>query len=311
MADSFFTVAQNVLTLFLIIGVGVACGKLKLLNDTAVKACANLVLYIATPCVIVNSCIREFDLSLLKGFLIVAAAATVNHLALIVVARLVFRDSNENRRRVLRFATIFANAGYMALPLQQAVLGDTGVFYCAAYIMVFNIFMWTYGVFEIGGDQVKLSAKSLINPGTVGVVFGLIIFLFSVPIPTLVSDGVRHLGNLNTPVPMLIVGYYLGQTDLRAAIKDTRSYFCLLLRLVIMPLLALGILLLCGVRGDVLTSCMICISTPVATATTMMATRYDRDPLLSVNLVSVSTLLSMVTMPVLISLTAWLGSVLS
>lgn len=309
MADSFFTVAQNVLTLFVLIFVGVACGKLKLLNDTAVKACANVVLYIATPCVILSSCIRDFDVSLLKGFLIVAAAAVGNHLALIGVAKLVFRDRDEDRRRVFRFATIFANAGYMALPLQQAVLGDTGVFYCAAYIMVFNTIMWTYGVFEIGGDRVQFSPKSLINPGTVGVVIGMIIFLLSLPVPTVIADASRHLGNLNTPVPMLIVGYYLGQTDLRAAVKDARSYLCLALRLVIMPLLALGVLLLCGVRGDVLTSCMICISTPVATATTMMATRYERNPLLSVNLVSVSTLLSMVTMPLIIALATWLGTV--
>ena len=310
MAESFLTVAQNVLTLFILIGVGAACGKWKLLNDTAVKACANLVLYIATPCVIVKSCIREFDATMLWDFLIVAAAAVVNHLVLILVARLVFRDSDENRRRVLRFATIFANAGYMALPLQQAVLGDKGVFYCAAYIMVFNTIMWTYGILEIGGDQVKFSPKSLINPGTIGVVVGLIIFLLSVPVPTLVSDAIGHLGNLNTPVPMVIIGYYLGQTDLRTALRDKRSYVCIALRLVVMPLLALAALLLCGVRGDVLTSCMICISTPVATATTMMATRYDRNPLLSVNLVSVSTLLSMVTMPLIIALSTWLSSVL-
>ena len=310
MADNFLTVAQNVLTLFILIGVGAACGKWKLLNDEAVKACANLALYVATPCVIVHSCIREFDMSMLWDFLLVALVAVLNHLALILIARLVFREKEEERRRVFRFATVFANAGFMALPLQQAVLGETGVFYCAAYIMVFNTIMWTYGVFEIGGDQVKLSPKSLINPGTIGVVLGLLIFLLSVPVPTMLADAVRHLGNLNTPVPMLVVGYYLGQTDLRAALGDKRSYVCLALRLVIMPVMAMAALLLCGVRGDVLTSCMICISTPVATATTMMATRYDRDPLLSVNLVSVSTLLSMVTMPVLISLTDWLGSIL-
>jgi len=308
MLQDFFTVAQNVLTLFILIAVGAVCCKTKLLNDTAVKCCANLVLYIATPCVIIKSCIREFDTGMLKGFLIVAAAAVVNHLLLIVVARLLFRDKDECRRRVLRFAVVFSNAGYMGIPLQQAVLGDEGVFYCAAYVIVFNVVLWTYGVVEMSRDKDALSArKILVNPGVIGVVVGLVIFLLSVPVPTLVQDAVGHLASLNTPLPMLIVGYYLAQTDLLAALKDGRSYLALGLRLVIMPAAALGLLLLCGVRGAVLTSAMICISTPTATACTMFATRYDRDPRLSVNLVSLSTLLSVITMPVLIALTDHLG----
>lgn len=311
MLSDFFTVAQNVLTLFLLVAVGVVCGKCRLLNEAAVKACANLVLYIATPCVIIKSCIRTFDTQLLRGFLIVALAAAINHAVLILVARWLFRDKDEGRRRVWRFSMIFSNAGYMAIPLQQAILGDEGVFYCAAYVMVFNICLWTYGVWEMSGDKAALSRKNLVlNPGIIGVVVGLTIFLLSIPIPALLADAVGHIAVLNTPLPMLIIGYYLAQTDLRAALRNKRGHFCVALRLVIMPLLALGALLACGVRGTALTSLMICISTPVATACTMLATRYDREPLLSVNLVSLSTLLSVVTMPVIVSLADYLGRVL-
>ena len=311
MLQDFLTVAQNVLMLFILIAIGAVCCKTKLLNEAAAKGCANLVLYIATPCVIIKSCIREFDPAMMKGFLIVVAAAIANHLLLIFIARVLFRDKDEGRRRVLRFATVFSNAGYMGIPLQQAVLGDEGVFYCAAYIIVFNIMLWTYGVAEMSGDTKALSArKLLVNPGVIGVVVGLIIFLLSVPIPTLVQDAVGHMASLNTPLPMLVVGYYLAQTDLKAALKDGRSYLSIALRLLIVPLAALGLLLLCGVRGNVLTSLMICISTPTATACTMFATRYNRNPLLSVNLVSLSTLLSVATMPLLVALTKYLSYIL-
>ena len=305
MLQDFFTVATNVLTLFLLIGVGVVCAKTKLLGESAVKALANLVLYIATPCVIVKSCIREFDPGMLWGFLTVVAVAAVNHGVLILLARVVFRDRDEGRRRVFRVATVFSNAGYMAIPLQQAILGDVGVFYCAAYVIVFNVFLWTYGLMEMSGER-RLSVRTiLLNPGVIGVAVGLTLFVLPIPVPALIADGIGHLAALNTPVPMLIVGFYLAQTDLLGALKDGRGWLCIALRLVVTPLLALGALLLCGVRGDLLTSCMICIATPVATACTMFATRFDRLPRLSVNLVSLSTLLSVVTLPLMVALTRW------
>ncbi len=311
MIQDILTVAQNVLTLFLLIGVGVLCAKTHLLEEKAVKAMANLVLYVATPCVIIKSCIREFDPAMLKGFLIVVAVAAVNHALLILVAKAVFRDRDESRRRTLRCATVFSNAGYMAIPLQQAILGDVGVFYCAAYVIVFNIFLWTYGVVEMRGDGKGLSVRQiLLNPGVIGVAVGLVLFLFSVPVPTLLADGIGHMAALNTPLPMVIIGYYLAQTNLRSALTDRAGWLSIGLRLVGMPLVAMVLLLMCGVRGDVLTACMICIATPVATACTMFATRYDRDPRLSVNLVSVSTLLSILTIPLLVALTNSLAAMM-
>lgn len=311
MLENFFTVAGNVFSLFIIMGVGFACQKFRLLNDVAVKACANLVLYIATPCVIIKSCIREFDASLLTGFLVMAAVAVANHAILIFIAHRCFRDKDEARRRVYRFATVFGNAGYMGIPLQQAILGDEGVFYCAAYVIVFNITVWTYGAICMSGDKRELAPKKLVfNPGIIGVSVGMVLFLLSVPVPTFVVNAVGHLAVLNTALPMLIVGYYIAQTDILGALKDKKSYLCIALRLIIAPLFALGGLLLVGVRGALLTSCMICICAPVATATTMFATRYERDPLLSVNLVSVSTLLAIVTMPVIIAFAQYLGAVL-
>lgn len=310
MLNDFLTVGGQVITLFLLILVGALCAKTRLLDEKAAKAMANLVLYIATPAVIIKSCIREFDAALLWDFLLVVAVALATHLVLILIAKLTFRDPNEGRRRVLRCATVFSNAGYMAIPLQQAILGDTGVFYCAAYVIVFNVFLWTYGLMEMSGQR-RLSPKQiLLNPGVIGVAAGLILFLCSVPVPSVLADAIGHMAVLNTPLPMVIIGFYLAKTNLLDALKDKTGWLCIGLRLVVAPLLALGALLLCGVRGPVLTACMICISTPVATACTMFSTRFDRDTSLSVNLVSLSTLLSAVSIPATVALTNYLSSVL-
>ncbi len=304
MLNNFLTVAQNVVMLFLLMAAGYVCRRARILSDVAVKACANVVLYIATPCVIIKSCMREFDPHLFRGFLVTAGVAVATHLALILVAKLCFRGKIEDRRRLFRFATVFSNAGYMAIPLQQAILGDEGVFYCAAYVIVFNIVLWTYGVLEMSGSKKDLSGWRLaMNPGIIGVLVGLVVFFLPISVPPMFADAIGHLASLNTPIPMLIVGYYMAKTDLLAAFRDVKSYLCIFLRLVIMPLVALGAMLLCGIHGNVLVSCMICICTPVATACTMFATRYRRDPLLSVNLVSISTLFAVVTMPLIIAFT--------
>ena len=310
MLQEFFTVGEQVAILFLLIGIGALCAKTRLLDEKAVKAMANLVLYVATPAVIIKSCIREFDPNLLWGFLTVVAVAAVNHGLLILAAHLFFRGKEENRRRVFRCALVFSNAGYMAIPLQQAILGDTGVFYCAAYVIVFNVFLWTYGLMEMSGQR-KLSAKQILfNPGVLGVAVGLVLFLLPISVPTMLTDAVNHLAVLNTPLPMLIIGYYLAQTNLLKALRDRASWLCMVLRLVGIPLLALGLLLLCGVRGDLLTACMICISTPVATSNAMFSARHERDTGLAVNLVSVSTLLSVVTLPVMVALADYLDALI-
>ena len=132
----------------------------------------------------------------------------------------------------------------------------------------------------------------------------------SMPVPAILSDGIGHLAALNTPVPMIIIGYYLAKTNLPAALKDKEGWLCIALRLLALPLATLAVLLICGVRGDVLTACMICIATPVATSCTMFAARFDRNAVLSVNLVSLSTLLSVVSIPAMVALTNYLGSVL-
>ena len=303
MAESFVTVAQQVVVLFLLIGVGVACAKRKMLQQTAVKSLADLVLVVVTPCVIVQSFQRRFDPAMLRGLGIACLTALLVHAATIVIVRLVFRDPDVAKRRVLRFGTVFSNAGYMSLPLQQALLGDTGVFYGAAYVAAFNLILWSYGVLEMSGDKTSLSPKKLLfNPGMIGIAIGLVLFLCSVQLPEIVAAPIRHLAALNTPVPMIIVGFYLSETNLWQALRDKRSYISIAIRLIAVPAVTLTVMWLCGIRGVLLVACVIAASAPSAAATTMFATRYGQDTALSVNMVSLSTLASLITMPVIVGI---------
>ena len=246
---------------------------------------------------------------MLGKLLTCGAAALCIHIVSIVIAMLVFHDKTPERNRVYRFALIFSNCGYMSLPMQQAILGSDGVFFGAVYIVVFNIVMWTFGVWLSSGDKKSLSVKKIVlNPCIIGMAVGFVIFLTSLPVPEIIEKPIGFLANLNTPLPMMIVGYYLSKSKIRDAFKDGKGFICVLFRLIAVPLLAFGGMMLCGIRDTVLITCVIATSAPVAAATTMFAAKFDNDAKLSVNLVTLSTLLSVITMPLIVGFARTVGA---
>ena len=299
----FLDVLVQVLILFILILLGVVLTKCKLLNETTVKGMTDIVLLIVTPCVIIKSFIREFDKSVFKNLLISFLIAFLVHLGFIILARLLIHSKKTTSERVLRFSAIFSNCGFMSIPLQQALLGDTGVFYGSSFIAIFNLFIWSYGIISMSGDKKYMTPKKLIlNPGLIGISIGLIIFLFSIPMPKIILEPVTYMAGLNTPVPMLIIGYHLTKSNLLGGFKNFKLMFAIFLKLVLFPLIALGVIYLCGVRGDMLVSLVISFSAPTAAMATMFSAKFSADTPLSVSMVSLSTILSILTMPLIITL---------
>ncbi len=303
MASNFLTVFIQVLTLFLFMSFGFVGGKRKIITQSGSKVVADIVLMFVTPFVIINSFRRSFDVSELKSLLICFVCAFSIHAVSILAAHLIFKGNDEKKKRVLRFATVFSNAGYMGLPLQEAVLGADGVFFGSVYVSVFNIVVWTYGVLCMSGDKKLLSGKKIVfNPGIIGTVIGLIIFIFSINIDGIVGNVVSGMAALNTPLAMIVIGFYLSQSDLIKTIKDKCVYGVAALRLIVIPVAALIVLWLVGIRGTLLVAITIGVSAPTAAATSMFATKFDTDVNLSVNIVTFTTILSILTMPLIVAL---------
>lgn len=302
MTENFLMVSGQVIILFILIGIGFICGKTKFLNDNASSKLTDIVLYIVTPCVMINAFQRKFNAAMLLNLVITALCSTAIIIGSIIICNIVFRDKNTSRNKVLKFGTVFSNCGFMSLPLQSAILGTDGVFYGSMFVAVFNIIIWTYGLYAMSGNKKELSAKKLaLNPGILGVVIGLILFLLSITLPNVISTPVEYLANLNTPVPMLIIGYHLSQSNIKEIFKDKWAYVTIGMRLIFIPLLSLAIMYLCGIRGDILVACTIASAAPVAATTTMFATKFNADVKLSVGVVSATTLVSIITMPIIIS----------
>ncbi len=321
--NSFLAVGQKVGLLFIIIALGFICQKIRLLTEEANKCMADIVMYFVTPCVIINAFsatayAKEELLGILRNIALVAVIAVIAHVVMILAVCALFRFKDEDRRRVMRFAAVFSNAGFIALPLAQALI-DTptcheGALYAAIFLAVFNVVLWTWGLVDMSGEKKAMNWKKiLLNPGIIGVAVGMLLFTSplyvtvggtaGIRLPGMIADALSAMAALNLPLPMLMVGYYLGKADMMAAFRDGWSYFCMAVRLLVFPLLMLAVLYLCGIRGNVLTVSVIGAAAPVGATTTIFSAKFGRDTELSVRLVALSTVLSMITMPLIVGLT--------
>lgn len=299
----FINVLSQVVILMLLILLGFILTKCKILTDEGIKSMTDMVLLLVTPCVIIKSFMREFDKTALKNLLISFLIAVLVHIGFIFIATVFMRAKNISSQRVLRFGVIFTNCGYMSLPLQQALLGEDGVFFGSSFIAIFNLFVWSYGVLLMTGDRKYLTPKKLfINPGLIGIALGLIIFLFSIPIPEIIKEPISYMAALNTPLPMIIIGFHLANSKLSEEIRNPQCLKAIIVRLFLMPLLALGVMYLLGVRGNMLISSTISCCAPTAAITTMFSAKYSADTSLSVSIVSLTTVVSLISIPLIVTL---------
>lgn len=292
--------ARQVLILFILMSLGAAANRMKMIDEHVVKGVANIVLYFVTPCVIISSFQREMNAQLIRGLFITAAAAAASHILAILLGRLLIHDMDREREIVYRFGVVFGNCGFMSLPIEQAILGDDGVFYGAIYVAVFNVFLWTYGLKVMSEGKERITAKKLIlNPGIIGLAVGVFVFALQITFPDIIETPIEYIADLNTPVPMIIIGYYLGNLKLTDLTQNKRQYFSIFLRLVVVPAITIAILLPFHVDPKVLIVCAIASSAPTAATTSMFSAKYDKDAQMAAQMVSVSTLFSLITIPLI------------
>jgi len=303
MLTNFLTVLEQVVILFLLMALGFLFNKSGKLSRETCGKLSDIVGTRVAPCVIVKSFIRTYDPAQLRYLLYALGLSLLIHTVMAILSKVVLRHSDRKKRSVMVFASVFSNAGFIALPLAEALLGADGVFYSAAYIVIFNIFMWSFGILEMSGDRSMVTPKKLlVSPGIIGVVIGMLLFITSFRPPYAAMAVLEHVSALNVPLPMFIVGYYLAEADILHAFRNRELYFPMILRLLLFPALALGLLMLLRIDSTLSLTLLISVSAPVGATCSMFSEKFGGDTELSVKLVAVSTLLSILTMPVLVAL---------
>lgn len=300
------TAAMQVAILYIIVAVGFICDRVGLYTEKAARLTNDLLFYIVTPAIIVQSFTAiAYTPESLRNLLLSFLGGAALHVAAILISLPFFRKGDKRTANVYKFACVYGNVGYMALPLAAAVLGDEGVFFCSGVLIPFNIFAFTHGVHlmtSTSGEKTKFDVKSLIlNPGVISVVIGMPLFLLHITLPRILAEPVSYIASLNTPLAMLMFGTYLSKTDLRKMFFRKETYFVAFLKLIVLPAVMLGGLKLLGVPSVLCTALLISASAPTANNTVMFATKYGNDTAAASQTIAVVSFLSVLTMPLFIA----------
>lgn len=292
--------------LFLLLLVGFIAKKLKIMTDELGKGISNLIIYIMLPALIITAMNYEFSEEMLSMSIKLLTIAPFVHIFMIILAILftkVFIIEDIKKRGVYQFLIVFGNVGFMGYPIIRSIYGDIGVFYAAIHNIWFNILMWTVGIMLMSSDDKgKMNLKALVNPGIISIAIGFFLFIFSIELPEPISIALSKLGNATTPLSMMVVGSLIADAKIKEIFTNTKLIFVSIIKLVIVPLIVYLVLSRFDLPKMVVGIPVILSGMPSAANAAIYARKYDSDYKLASQGVFLTTLLCLITIPMLMML---------
>ncbi len=295
-------VIQQIFIIFILIGVGFLAAKFGILREEGARQITDLLLIIVIPFVIIMAFQASFEPFLIKNLLIAALLAALTHAAGILISKLIFRNEAPDRKMMLVYSTVFYNAGFFSLPLLRALLGETGVLYGSVFVAVFNLFAWTYGIRLMNGENGASKWKTFLNPGIISLLIALALVLFNIRLPDVVQTTLRYITGLHTPLAMIIIGcqFYLMWRNFN--LRDLALWKTVLARNILIPLIMLALIFYLAQDKTLFFASVITASAPTATNTILFATKYRQDVNTAVQTVILTTLLTIISIPLIMAL---------
>lgn len=291
--------AQQVAVLFILIFSGFICVKIGVIKMEGKKAFSDLLLYLVTPAMVINSYMTEFDINVLANLLETLKLGTILLLAGIAVTMLLSIRIKDGNCPIMRFACMFSNAAYMGFPLIQALFGQEGLLYTSVFFTAFNILLWTigYGIVSKKVHIKEILRSILTTPVIISVVIGLFIYLGRIPVPNIIKQPISYIAGINTPLSMIITGMIIAGCDVKKLLRNRLLIFIIAVRMFVIPALCLGLFMLFNVHGMIASIVLLLESCPSAAITTVFAVQFKYDEDLAAGAVVITTLLSIITLP--------------
>ena len=299
---------SNLAGLFLLMGVGFAAARMKLVPMSGFDPMIDLLLKISLPATIFTSMLRPFDAQFLRDGVTVFLLALMSILMCVVLTSVLSRLFRipKGQRGTWCFCGTFCNCGFVGYPMAYALFGDVGLSLAVFLGTAYNFFCFTLGVMMVRRDAATVSGENmslravLCTPVNLAAALGLICYCIQFPMPEVLTTPLEHLANLTTPLSMFVTGMSLSQGRITEQFQDRAARLIVLIRLLVCPVITLAIVSLLPIESPIVINVtLILVSTPCATTATMLAHQYGGCVPLAVRAVFLSSLLCIVTIPLI------------
>lgn len=291
-------ITRQILLMMMLIIVGIMAYKLKWITDEGSKQMSALLVNIVTPFIIISVyqtpfvMERAINLAISFGLSVVAVGVAV------LLSRLLVGSKHD----VERFALFFPNTGFFGIPVIAAVFGAEAVFYLMGFNITVTLMAFTYGIYLYTHKKSAMSLKrAILNPGSIGFLLGLVLFVSPIKLPPLVFSFVTSVASINTPLAMIVLGTYIAHVPL-ATFLNHDLFKISFYRLVVIPLAVIASLAFIPASDTLKMIVVIASSAPVGMLTAILAQKHDRRYGQASKLVSLSTVFSAVTIPLMVAI---------
>ena len=296
---------SSLISLLICILAGIICIRAKIINDDGISALTEILLKIGLPCTIFVTMLRPFTTELLADGLTVLVIFTAVHLYGLVLGILTSKllRATPTEKSIWTFGIAYGNIGYMGFPIINAVFGEEALIYATMANISFNLLVFSLGVRLMTHQKGNYTRggwhKLFITPVMIATILGIACFIFSIPIPESITNGLRFMANITTPISMLLIGALLGKSGIRSLFAGWKIYCVLFVKQIILPLTVLLAIQPIVHNHTVLSVIVLLCAMPSAAVTAIFAQKYHMDPEAASQLVFTSTVLSLTTVPVI------------
>ncbi|HEY5524460.1 MAG TPA: AEC family transporter [Clostridium sp.] len=300
-------VINQMVQLFMILGLGYFLNKINLFDTNLNQKLNKLLLNVTTPAMVLAS-VSSIKQSADNGEVFVVFLVAIIIFALLpVVSYILVRIMKIpiHQRGIYMFMTVFSNIGFMGFPVMKAIFGNEAVFYTAIFNMIFNFLVFTLGIILINygtTNQVKLKAKDLLSPGIISSIIAIIIYFSKIPVPTVLGSTFDMVGNITTPLAMMLIGSTLANINIKEVFTEFRIYPYTIIKQLLIPFIAYPILNYFITSPLVLGVALINLAMPVGNSAVLFANEYNGDVELAAKSVFITTLISVFTIPLIVAM---------
>lgn len=303
----FFVTLQNVSVLFLLIVVGFIAGKANIISLSGQKELSNFVLKVTMPATIILALQLEYTKERFMTATTIIVIISVAYIGMIGFSKL-FRkmyDLDEAGGDIAEVGMVLPNTSFMGYPIVLSLLGQEALFYAVLGTgLIFEIVAWTYGAYMVSrstGDDFKknIVRNILLSPGIISITIGFLLFILSIKIPEPINTTMGLLSGATSPLAMIVVGILLSRSKIKESLINKKLYVISIIKLLVYPLALFFALKLIGMEGMQLIIPVIMISTPTAAYVAIFAGNADNNTKLASQIVFVSSLLSLITIPIM------------